>query len=440
MLRNPTRANRSFCSLLMLLCCCSPAVGGATEISFDQHRFSFHGYGRTSLATSEGGNTAAHFAAPGAGAKYRLGNESDTQLRLRFDYNNRGIKNRSTYLKSELAIEGYRQFGNTSEFELDSVPKANITLANINGSGLNYWLGRRWYGRKGSYINDYWWLNSGQKSHIGTGIEGLKFLSAKLNIAGFYHRDKHVSGIDNYSSHTGTLRSRTLDIRWEGLSLGHDHQLNLWALYADRPEESTLGYESKNGFGIGAWFNSQNMAGGKNTLALTYRQGAAMTQNTYSSKPIRENQGYDLDNSSMWEINNTWLFDNQINYAIQWIALARQENFGEKGSEGELIRWLSTGARPVFYLNEFWSVATELGLDYVDNEILGAEGSLAKLSLALQLSPNRGFMNRPVVRLFGTYAMWGDDLIGHIGGVPDNAPYAGQDSGWNIGLQVEHAW
>lgn len=415
-------------------------IGDAVELSWQDQELSFHGYGRTSLATSEGGNTAAHFIAPGAGAKYRLGNESDTQLRLRLDYNNRGAEDSSPYLKGEVAVEDYQQFGNTREFKLNQIPKANIMLANINESGASLWLGRRWYGRKGSYINDYWWLNSGQKAHVGAGVEGVALFGAELNVAGFYHRDEGVEGVGAYGSNKGTLRSRTLDVRWEGMSLNRNQQISFWALYADRPKDSTLGYEDENGLGVGMWLDSLNVFEGKNTFAVTYRKGAAMTQNTYNSKPIRENQGYNLDRAFMWEINNTWLLDNQTDYAVQWVVLARQENFGQSGVKGESIHWFSTGARPTFYLNQFWSIATELGLDYVDNDIVGVKGPLAKLSLALQLSPSKGFVSHPALRLFGTYAVWGSELEGHIGGVPDNAPYAEQSSGWNIGLQVEHAW
>jgi maltoporin len=61
---------------------------------------------------------------------------------------------------------------------------------------------------------------------------------------------------------------------------------------------------------------------------------------------------------------------------------------------------------------------------------------LGKLTLAPQVSLGDEFFSRPVLRAFLTYAMWSDGLQGEIGG-PD---YAGKDSGFTWGLQMESWW
>ena len=85
-------------------------------------------------------------------------------------------------------------------------------------------------------------------------------------------------------------------------------------------------------------------------------------------------------------------------------------------------------------------MAFEVGLDYVDNEIIDAEGNLLKSTLALQLAKSRGYYSRPVLRLFGTYATWSDAFRGLIGNSPGDAPYGDDTSGWTIGTQIEAWW
>jgi len=411
-----------------------------------KHNFSFHGYTRINLSMSENGSTPAHFYAPGAGAKYRLGNESDLLVRLRLNYVNGNEYGTEPYIKAVVAAHGYQLNGNTSDFNLHKIPKAYIEFGNYLAKGINVWLGRRWYERKGSYINDYWWLNSGQWAQAGIGVEGIQLVGGEFKVSIFSFEDTNITSINSENSNKtdnavmGTLNSNTLDLRLVDIDLNQNIKINFWALYALRYENKDIDYEYKNGFGLGMWFDSQKIFGGKNTLAVTYRAGAAMHKRTTNAIPVNETMGYNLDKSSVWEVNNTWIWDNKDSHALQWVMLARSENFGKDGSSGDTIDWYSTGIRPIYYLTQYLNIATELGIDYVDNEIIGASGSLTKLSLALQLSPTKGFMSRPVMRLYITYAKWSDAWIGYIGNQPDGAPYGDSNHGWVIGAQLEHIW
>ena len=106
----------------------------------------------------------------------------------------------------------------------------------------------------------------------------------------------------------------------------------------------------------------------------------------------------------------------------------------------EQYRFRGVLVHPIIYLNEYWSVATQVGIDYVDNGIEGIQGSLTKVSAALQLTPSRKYLSRPVLRLYATYAQWGDELVGSVGNKPGDAPYGLDDNGWTIGAQIEHIW
>lgn len=425
---------------LSLICLITASTNAAAQWQFDDHRFDFHGYARGGLLTSSGGSTAAEFFAPGAGAKFRLGNESDVQLRLRMNYLYGSNTKMEPYFKAVLAVEDYQRLGNSNEFKLDRVPKAWLEFGNLSGTSVSFWLGRRWYERRGAYLNDYWWVNSGQKSNIGAGLEGINLGPGELKLAIFNHRDDKVAGVGTVAGATGTVTATTVDARFEKIPVTDSASLNFWGIYANRDKQEDLNFSNETGWGIGSWWEQEGVLGGKNTLAMTYRAGAAMHRNTYNARPVTESMGYDLSNSSQWELHNSWRWDDKTNYAIEGILLARSRDFGQAGVSGEVIRWYSVGARPMMYLSKQWNLVADVGIDYVDNEIQGVKGNVSKTSLALQLSADKGYMSRPALRLFMTYARWSDDLVGLVGSRPDDAPYGDDSQGWSAGLQLEHIW
>ena len=71
-------------------------------------------------------------------------------------------------------------------------------------------------------------------------------------------------------------------------------------------------------------------------------------------------------------------------------------------------QWLSFGVRPVVHFNKYISLALEGGVDYVDDSATGVHDYLYKVTLAPQVSLGGRFMSRPVLRLYVTYAGWGN--------------------------------
>jgi len=81
-------------------------------------------------------------------------------------------------------------------------------------------------------------------------------------------------------------------------------------------------------------------------------------------------------------------------------------------------------------------LAFEGGVDWVKNTGAGTSDYLYKLTLAPQVSLGNRFFSRPVLRAFITYANWGDDFKGRVGG----NDYANDNKGMTYGVQMEAWW
>jgi maltoporin len=104
--------------------------------------------------------------------------------------------------------------------------------------------------------------------------------------------------------------------------------------------------------------------------------------------------------------------------------------------EGGRVQWASAGVRPIWHLNRYLSLAGEAGFDWVNNESTHTSGPLYKLTLAPQVSLGGRFMSRPVIRGFVTWAHWGDELVGQVGG----NDYYNKNEGLTYGVQMEAWW
>jgi len=112
------------------------------------------------------------------------------------------------------------------------------------------------------------------------------------------------------------------------------------------------------------------------------------------------------------------------------------EDTESKSYDGTDQTWKSLGARLVWFVNQNFRIPLEVGWGYVENDATNTDGSLLKTTLAAEFTLDRGFWQRPVLRLFATHASWSDDFQGQIGGTS----YANETDGWSVGVQAEHWW
>lgn len=399
--------------------------------------FDFIGYTRIGTGESSGGGTQARFQAPGATAGYRLGNEADIGFEAGIKFSYPLDETQTKRIEALYFLVDYQAFGNENLFYRDpDVVQASVRFEKVLHPKLDVWFGRTYYDRKAIHMNDHFWLNTGHGAHFGAGIE-LDTSVGELKIAAFQLKDD-----DN--SLKKDIHSSAYDFRLLDIELNRQHKLNLFAEYVHRDggdpltvNGSSIKTDSKDGFGFAAWVDSQFSENITNTAALIYRQGAAFRQSSFNPNPVREDQGFDLDDAHYWELNNNFVYDSDV-YSIGWATVIRSEDRGVQNNSD--IHWYSTGVRPIVYLTDNFNIAFEAGIDYVDNDVLDVSGQVSKFTAALQYSKSRGYHSRPVVRLFATKAYWSDDFEGLVGAGPDDAPFADDTEGLTFGIQFEHWW
>lgn len=424
--------------------------------TFGNSSLDFNGYYRYGYGWDKNGEAMPSFQAPGSLAKYRLGNEEVQggeiviDYRYYFDGPPPADKDKSDarFLQLQGRWEEFRNIREIDELFLefgnDFTKEAFVRLGNFIASGTHVWFGRRFYDRQDIHMVDHFWLNVAQGSDYGGGVEGIKLWDKKtLDVAAFYAYDEsaEIETGDNIDSYM-------LDFRLRGYSFGPDSSLTLVGQIGYRPEYETpagvsllgLDTDDKYGFAFGGYHELKNVWGeGRNKTGFMFRQGAAMVQNDFNSRAPNEVQGYDLDKAWSVEANNDLLIELAPRWSMQWTTIARYEDFGAADlvTGGESITWLSTGIRPMFYLTDRINIAWESGLDWIDNERIDAEGFLWKNTLALQFQEKPGYFERPVFRIFGTYANWSDDLEGKVA---TNSDFVNDTDGFIFGVQVEHWW
>ena len=429
------------------------------------HSLEFHGYYRYGYGWTPEGEPMPTFQAPGSLSKYRLGNEEFEGGEIVIDYryyldgipkDSRKNETGSRFIQIQGRWEEFRDIEEIDElfleFTNDFTKEAFIRLGNFIADGTHVWFGRRFYDRRDIHMIDHFWLNVAQGSDYGGGIEGIKLWDNKtIDVAAFTAYDESAE------QETGdNIDSYMLDVRLRGYSFGPDTELTIVGQVGYRPEYDTpaavaaagLDTGDKFGFGLGGYSEFKNVwgEGSRDRVGLMFRQGAAMVQNDFNSRAPTELQGFDLDKAWSLEANNDFFVEMAPRWSLQWATVAHYE---DAGTDNNTILWLSTGIRPMFYITPQINIAWESGIDWVDNERLDASGYLWKNTLALQFQAQPGYFERPVFRIFGTYANWSEDLSGvelgangiaaaDINGDPTE--FADETSGFIFGIQLETWW
>ena len=395
--------------------------------------FEFHGYFRSGYGLNSRGGQQVAFQAPGADAKYRLGNEAETYAELIFVNNwlNPDHTPDKVWVKSQFMIEAntsnsasYANFSAGVGNDQFRLREAFVHIGNVfkDFPEAKLWAGERYYRRYQAHINDFYVLDT---SGYGGGIEDFSIGVAKLAVAALGGaRPDLVTEHGVYAKVNVDVRAYDIDAPGGKVGVWVDVARAVGGHTEDGPE-----IHDANGYAVGIGHQALEWLGGYNWLSVQYGRGIASN----FSSAIADPTPYAQDSERFRVIDHAVIQPNQY-FAIAPLVLYQSTRSGEPHRGWN--KWVSLGARPQVFLSELFSVAFEAGFDYTRNSSGSVAGWLQKYTLAPQLGAGRKFFSRPVLRVFGTYAHWSDGLRGSVGGVP----FADRTGGFTYGLQAEAWW
>jgi maltoporin len=399
--------------------------------------FEFHGYVRSGAGENGEGGQMVAFQAPGAPAKYRLGNEAETYSELIFVNNwaNPDRVSGAAWFKTEFLVEAnttnsdtYTNFPNSVGNDQFRLREAFVQAGNLFASqpDAKFWAGERYYRRQHVEIDDFFPLDT---SGYGAGVEDLNLHVGRMAIA-------YLSAArPDVVTQNGNFSKNNLDVRFYDLKAPVG-LLGGWFDYAIQKGGKTtdgLVLPSTNGFAGGIRYQNLEWHGGYNAITVQYGTGAASNFSTSVAFPtVFQNS------SERLLVTNHMVIQPNDKFAIMPIFIFQRLRDGD-GTHGH-NDWESFGARPEIFFTNYLSLAFEAGFDHTDgyNATVNGpvEGWLRKYTIAPQIGAGRKFFSRPQLRTFFTYADWSNGFRGLVGGIP----YKNKTAGISYGVQAETWW
>jgi maltoporin len=271
------------------------------------------------------------------------------------------------------------------------------------------------------------------------GDDGTKFALALL---GGSSDDVDSSGTQ-FDENDYQLNMNTVDVGIYDIPLG-DGKLAFHGTFSDfngdtftETDGDTITVKNSEGLAANLFYDFPLTDTVSNTFGLQYGQGAASEFRALMTRPLGliadGDTVLDVDDFEKFRVLNSMLLDEGGPWTYQVVMLCEEGDYGVTGDSTN--RWLSGGIRPVYHFSKHFSLAFEAGLDYTDNDRFG-NGTLGKLTIAPQITPDAKHLSRPAIRAFLTYAWWADDFEGSAGG----ADYADDQEGFITGIQLETWW
>jgi maltoporin len=415
------------------------------DLQHQVQSFEFHGYFRSGYGlNSEGGQQVA-FQAPGADAKYRLGNEAETYGEFIFVNNwlNPEQNTDKAWIKTEVMIEAntsnyasYANFPNGVGSDQFRLREAFVRAGHIFESqpDAKFWAGERYYRRQHIEIDDFYPLDM---SGYGAGAEDVNVGIGKLAVA-------FLAGArPDIVTQNGNYAKSNIDVRLYDLK----GPAGLWAAWFDfatakggtAQNGGTLpagtAFPTANGYAFGLRHQRLEWHGGYHAFSIQYGKGAASNFSTSIDNPSPY-----LTHSERLLIAEHLLLQTNDRFAVMPIFIFQRKRDGQPGHG--FNDWASFGLRPEVFFTKYLSLAFEAGFDHTEGFVTTQNGNtqfdgwLRKFTIAPQIGAGRKFFSRPVLRVFLTYANWSNGFRGLVGGIP----FEDRTSGLTYGVQAETWW
>jgi maltoporin len=416
-----------------------------TKLQEQLGTFEFHGYFRSGYGLNSVGGQQVAFEAPGAEAKYRLGNEAETYAELIFVNNwvNPDHNSDKAWFRSEFMVEAntsnsenYGPVGNSVGADQYRFREAFVQAGNIFEGQPNakFWVGERYYRRQHIDSDDFYPLDM---SGYGGGVEDLDVGVGKLAVA-FVSAARPDIDTENGNLAKSNIDARLYDVKGP---------LGLWAAWFDyaTSKGGTIAsttvpglnpgtiVPTTDGYAFGFRHQRLEWHGGYHTFSFQYGTGAASNFSNPGSGTTIPNSTPYINRSRQLLATEQIVFQPNDRFAVMPIFVYQRTKDGNP--QHDWVQWVSFGVRPEVFFTKHLSLTGDCGFDHT--HLPGSyDGWLRKCTIAPQIGAGRKFFSRPVLRAFVTYANWSDGFRGFVGGVP----FQNRTNGMTYGVQAEHWW
>ncbi len=394
----------------------------------------FHGYTRAGVGLNPRGGGQVCFGLNGADTKFRLGNECDYVIETAFSYDIATLEDKSTwgFLVMPSIYKAYdnpttnvagptgASVGGAQWFDDLPVRFGQVYFYGRNVSllkGGTVWIGRRFYDRLQTGINDQFLEN---EDGDGAGVEDIDLGFARWSVA-FLMNPNDAARSDTVTDPVGDVNNKTYKIttRLTGIKTMKDGALQLWLGARNLQSKSTK-------------------PGGADPADVdaTYRAAVYHTVDlgTWGSNLVGFKYETLGEDDSQWRV----VVQHGINVFSARTALDLLAEYRQRSpATGDDQTWLAVGARADTQISGPFRFLVEAGYDRVKDGDEDAT-SLMKVTGALAMSAGDGAGARPTFRLFYTHAAWSDEGVLNSGRTND--VYGDEKSGGSFGLQAEGWW
>ena len=409
----------------------------------DELGFRFHGYLRSGFGVDGNGKGQQPFQVPLSGAKYRLGNEAETYLETTFAYGVNSEGPDPAYFDTRITLAYVAPTSRSNTFDTTFSLREAFAMARRIWPAqptATFWAGGRFYDRHDLHINDFWYRDP---SGFGGGVEDIA-LGDQTRFAFSW-----IGGSQDELDSNGAVprdelyrfNKNTFEARVYSLPAGRGKVSAIIALSHFNGDEVSTGAApiviedslGLSGTGIFEW----PFTGGRNKTAVQYGTGSASDFRSVLTSPLGRTfvPGEVVITDDLWQfrVTNDFLLEERGPWQLQVATIFQEQDNG--ALTNNRLRWVSIGARPVYKISRFFSIATEAGWDYTSQSDL-PDGSLFKLTVAPQITPQLKFLSRPSLRAFATWAHWSEAYRGSIAPVA----YPSGIQGSAFGVQLESWW
>ncbi|MGY4827546.1 carbohydrate porin [Sphaerotilaceae bacterium SBD11-9] len=385
------------------------ASSSASAVDFD-------GYFRAGPGATSKNEARACYNLGISGGHYRLGNECD--FYGEFGLAQTGTTADGVSWKAKVMFNQYNPGTDTGAsstgFNQMYVEGKGFDIA----PGVNFWAGKRFYGRKDVHIVDqFFTLLDG----VGAGADQIDLGgAAKLGVS-YFTSDGGNTGL---STNPGSR----INIDVSEIGLGGAGQLRVLGTFTEGRFDNATGGDGTSGFGLTVQHTIDIASlGGGNTVWLQYAQGSAGLNGNFGNLTApTDTKAWRLVDSLTWQAGP---------FGGQAIALYGQQDANSVSGAPKYDE-LSIGGRGSFAITNHFKLVAEVG--YMEKKPDGSDTQkLSKFTFAPTLATGPGFWNRPELRLYVTTAKWNDaaNAANGIGGLTGLGN--GKTSGTSWGAQAE---